>query len=154
MTLSLRAGRPGDAEAMAAIHASVAAPGWSAQDFVTWLKRGDAFAVLVCGDGEPVAFALALGAGDDADVLMVATASQMQRRGAARTALQALAQEAGQRGVRRLVLEVARTNAPALGLYRSEGFVEIGVRPGYYRQAGNLVDAIVLARPVQPAKLG
>ena len=91
MTLSLRAGRPGDAEVMAAIHASVAAPGWSAPDFATWLKRGDAFAVLVCSDGEPVAFALALGAGDDADVLMVATASQMQRRGAARTALQALA---------------------------------------------------------------
>jgi ribosomal protein S18 acetylase RimI-like enzyme len=154
MTLLLRAGRPGDAEAMAAIHASVAAPGWSMQDFETWLRRDDAFAILADSNGEPIAFALALGAGDDADILMVATASQMQRRGAARMALQALAEEAGRRGVGRLVLEVARNNAPALDLYRSEGFVEIGVRPGYYRQAGNLVDAIVLARPVQPAKLG
>jgi ribosomal-protein-alanine N-acetyltransferase len=151
MTLSFRAAHSGDAEAMAAIHASVATPGWSVQDFVGWLKRDNAFAVLAEDGGEPVAFALALGAGDDADILMIATASQMQRRGAARAALRAAGGEAARRRFARLVLEVARNNAPALGLYRSEGFVEIGVRPGYYRQAGGLVDAIVLARPTQPS---
>ena len=61
-----------------------------------------------------------------------------------------LAIEAAHRGVRRLVLEVARNNHPALALYAREGFVEIGVRSGYYRQAGGLVDAIVLARMISP----
>jgi ribosomal-protein-alanine N-acetyltransferase len=64
--------------------------------------------------------------------------------------LGALATEAAHRGVRRLVLEVARNNHPALALYAREGFVEIGVRSGYYRQAGGLVDAIVLARMILP----
>jgi ribosomal-protein-alanine N-acetyltransferase len=150
MTVSPRAAHPGDAEAMAAVHATVAAPGWSVQDFTPWLARPDVFAVLGEGEHGPAAFALALGSGDDADILMIATASQMQRQGAGRAVLRALADEAARRGVGRLVLEVARNNQPALRLYGREGFVEIGARPGYYRQVGGLVDAIVLARTVSP----
>jgi ribosomal protein S18 acetylase RimI-like enzyme len=150
MNWTLRAALAADAEAMAAIHASVAQPGWSARDFSTWLARDEAIAVLVTHDESPAAFALALIGGDDADILMIATASQMQRQGAGGATLRALSAEAARRDVRRLVLEVARNNQPALALYGREGFVEIGVRPGYYRQAGGLVDAIVLARAVSP----
>ena len=150
MSWQQRAARLDDAEAMAGIHASVAEPGWCKADFASWLARPDAFAILVEGVDGPAAFALALAAGEDADILMIATASQKHRRGAGRATLRALAREAVRRGVRRLVLEAARNNLPALGLYQGEGFVEIGVRTGYYLQATGLVDAIVLARTVLP----
>jgi ribosomal-protein-alanine N-acetyltransferase len=150
MNWTLRSAIASDADAMAAIHATVAHPGWSARDFSTWLSRSEAIAVLASGDKGLVAFALALIGGDDADILMIATASQMQRRGAGAAVLGELVVEAAHRGVRRLVLEVARNNHPALALYAREGFVEIGVRSGYYRQAGGLVDAIVLARMILP----
>ncbi len=150
MNWRVRAARPDDADAMAAIHASVAAPGWSAQDFASWLARPDAFAVVADSAGGAASFALALAAGEDADILMIATAWQMHRCGAGRATLRALAGEAARRDVGRLVLEVARNNHPARALYAAEGFVEIGVRTGYYRQADGLVDALVLAWPVSP----
>ncbi|MEP7210067.1 MAG: GNAT family N-acetyltransferase [Alphaproteobacteria bacterium] len=150
MIWPLRPARPDDAGAMATIHATVAEPGWSASDFAAWLARPDAFASLAEGESGPVAFGLSLVAGDDAEILMIATALRGQRQGAGRAILRALGEETAARGLSRLVLEVARNNLPALGLYRSEGFVEIGVRSGYYRQASGPVDALVLARPVPP----
>ena len=151
MTWRLRSARLDDAEAMAKIHASVANPSWSAHEIAGWLARSDAFAIVTEEiAGSPAAFALALKGGEDADILMIATASQMHRTGAGRATLRALIQEAGQRRVGRLVLEAARNNLPALGLYRGEGFVEIAVRTGYYRQASGRVDALVLARLVSP----
>jgi ribosomal-protein-alanine N-acetyltransferase len=151
MTWRLRPAGPDDADAMAAIHATVAEPGWSASDFATWLARPDVFGSLAEDETGPTAFGLALVAGDDAEILMIATASQVQRRGAGRAVLRALGEGTAARGLARLLLEVARNNQPARGLYGSEGFVEIGVRSGYYRQAGSPVDALVLARPALPA---
>ncbi len=83
---------------------------------------------------------------------MIASRPSIQRKGVARAVLAALDREAARRGLGRWVLEVARDNLAALGLYRSEGFVEIAVRPGYYRSTGSAsagpIDALVLARPV------
>ena len=42
-------------------------------------------------------------------------------------------------------LEVRASNAPALRLYRSEGFCEIGTRRGYYPARNGREDAVVLA---------
>lgn len=159
MTASLRAAGPADAETMAAIHGSVATRGWSAADFGTWLARPDAFAFLAVGAPGPVgvmgdaaiAFGLALVAGEEAEILMIATTPRARRHGAGRAILRALIEETGRRRLGRLILEVARNNQPALGLYRSEGFMEIGARSGYYRQAGGLVDALVLARSASSA---
>ena len=59
-----------------------------------------------------------------------------------RTLLRALIAEAVSRGARELFLEVRADNPVAEGLYRSEGFAEIGRRPRYYQPDD--VDAIVM----------
>jgi ribosomal-protein-alanine N-acetyltransferase len=50
--------------------------------------------------------------------------------------------------VRRLFLEVAVDNAPAIGLYRAFGFTEEGRRRGYYQGPNGAVDALILGRDV------
>jgi ribosomal-protein-alanine N-acetyltransferase len=40
------------------------------------------------------------------------------------------------------MLEVRRGNAPAIALYRSRGYREVGVRPRYYAEDGE--DALVM----------
>jgi ribosomal-protein-alanine N-acetyltransferase len=45
-----------------------------------------------------------------------------------------------------MFLEVAADNAPAIGLYQSAGFIQAGVRCGYYARSGGAVDALVLKR--------
>src|SRR5690606_28108692 len=108
------------------------------------------FAVIAASEREPVAFGLALTAGDDAELLTIATAPDLRRGGWGRRIFAALDAEACSRGLERWVLEVARNNLPAHSLYKSAGFVEIAVRPAYYAQPAGRVDALVMTRPVRP----
>ncbi|HEX5007429.1 MAG TPA: GNAT family N-acetyltransferase [Hyphomonadaceae bacterium] len=137
-----------DARALSGLHCASFAEGWGEADFRTWLGRAEGFAALVIREREAVAFGLALAAGDDAELLTIATAATARRAGFGRQALQMLDTEAERRGLGRWVLEVARNNGAALALYKSAGFVEIGVRKAYYRQGEGRVDGLVLSRPV------
>jgi ribosomal-protein-alanine N-acetyltransferase len=43
-------------------------------------------------------------------------------------------------------LEVRGSNRPAITLYASEGFGEVGIRRGYYPRAEGREDAVIMAR--------
>lgn len=147
MSARLRKAGISDAAALAGLHATGFLHGWPADDFAAWLGRAEAFAIIAESAEGPAAFGLACAAGEDAELLTLATAPVVRRAGLGRRVLRELDAEAVARGLTRWVLEVADSNLAGLGLYRSEGFVEIGRRSNYYRQAEGMADAIVLARP-------
>ncbi len=148
MSTGLRLADPADAAILSRLHTASFDDGWSEANFATWLGRKEAFAMLASRDREPVAFGLALVAGDDAELLAIATAPGQRRGGLGGMIFRALDAEARSRSLNRWVLEVARNNLSGLALYKSEGFMEIGVRTAYYRQKGGRADALVLSRPV------
>jgi ribosomal-protein-alanine acetyltransferase len=84
----------------------------------------------------------ALRGGSDADIQTIALDESVRGQGRGRALLRALIAEAGARGARELFLEVRADNPVAEGLYRSEGFAELGRRPRYYQPDG--VDAVVM----------
>jgi [ribosomal protein S18]-alanine N-acetyltransferase len=137
-----------DAAALSALHSASFDQGWSEDDFATWLARKEGFAMLASREREAIAFGLALEAGDDAELLTIASAPAERRAGLGLRIFCALDDAANKRSLKRWVLEVAHNNLPALALYKSAGFVEIGVRKGYYRTADGRADALMLARPV------
>jgi ribosomal-protein-alanine N-acetyltransferase len=146
--MTVRLASTGDAALLSALHSASFRDGWSEADLRTWLARPEAFATLATREREAVAFGLALAAGDDAELLTIATSPAIRRRGAGREILHALDAEAEGRGLNRWVLEVARSNLAAIGFYKSAGFVEIGVRKAYYPRGEGRDDALVLSRPV------
>ncbi|MDP3740180.1 MAG: GNAT family N-acetyltransferase [Hyphomonadaceae bacterium] len=151
--MSLRLATLTDAAELSRLHSASFEDGWSEADFRTWLSRTEGFAVVACRavssrEWEAVAFGLGLAAGDDAELLTIATDQGRRRAGLGRRIFGALDREAASRGLKRWVLEVARNNLPAIGLYKSSGFVEISVRKAYYPQGGGRVDALVLSRTV------
>lgn len=90
---------------------------------------------------------LARRAADEAEVVDICVAPALRRRGLGRALLEHAAAHMAAAGARRLVLEVAAGNVPALALYRSRGFAAVGRRPAYYRARGRPPeDAIVMAR--------
>ncbi|MDP3495557.1 MAG: GNAT family N-acetyltransferase [Hyphomonadaceae bacterium] len=147
--MSLRPGLPSDAASLSRLHTASFDDGWTTPDFETWLSRAEAFAVIG-GEGEEVAFGLALTAGADAELLTIATDPARRQGGWGRQIFHALDAEALNRDLERWVLEVARNNLPAIGLYKSAGFMEIGVRKAYYRTMDGRVDALVMSRKVGP----
>ena len=82
---------------------------------------------IVCGIG-----CLYCVAGE-AELQNLAVLPAYRRRGVAQALLDALFTEAQKRDCENIFLEVAAGNEPAQALYRKNGFVPVGKRPGFYR---------------------
>jgi [ribosomal protein S18]-alanine N-acetyltransferase len=80
--------------------------------------------------------------GHEIHITNLAVHPSFRRRGAARTLLGRVLDDARRGGVELLFLEVRPTNVEALGLYESFGFRVIGRRKGYYFDTGE--DALVM----------
>ncbi len=84
---------------------------------------------------------------DEAEILTLAVDPLVRRQGAGRLLLQAAMDDAWQRGAAAMFLEAASSNAAALALYGSAGFVQVGRRPRYYPGDD---DALVLRGLLNP----
>jgi [ribosomal protein S18]-alanine N-acetyltransferase len=108
---------------------------------------------LVADDnGVITGYAGMLAAGVQGDVLTLAVAGHRWGQGTGSALLEALLAEAARRGCTEVFLEVRTDNARAQQLYRRYGFVQIGVRRGYYQPSGT--DALVMRRELGPDSAG
>jgi ribosomal-protein-alanine N-acetyltransferase len=82
----------------------------------------------------------------EAHLLNLCVDPDWQGRGVGRRLLRRMFRVAVQRNADTLFLEVRESNAAALALYASEGFVEIGQRRGYYPAVDGREDALVYAK--------
>jgi [ribosomal protein S18]-alanine N-acetyltransferase len=98
--------------------------------------------------GEPVGFLLAWIIPGEVHVLDVAVRPDARRRGLGRALLRDVIDDARARGATSMFLEVRRSNAPALALYRGLGFYAFNVRRAYYSDGE---DAIEMALALDPA---
>lgn len=79
---------------------------------------------------------------DEAHITNIAVHPDYRRLGIGRDILLALMADASKSGIRNMTLEVRVSNDPAINLYKKLGFVEEGIRKGYY--ADNNEDAIIM----------
>ena|SRR5687768_8858018 len=80
--------------------------------------------------------------GDEVHVTNIAVHPESRRRGLGRTLLSSVLDDARQRRLRVVGLEVRPSNHEALGMYDSFGFKVVGRRKGYYYDTGE--DALVM----------
>lgn len=71
---------------------------------------------------------------ENGDITNVAVKQSSQRRGVAGKMLFYLLELAQKQGVEEVMLEVRQSNIPAISLYKKIGFVNIGVRKGFYAE--------------------
>ncbi len=142
--VSLRALRESDLNAVMAIELRGYPFPWTRGIFIDCLRAGYP-GLAMERDGLLVGYGVLSIAADEAHVLNICIAPLAQSRGLGRQLLRALVQLAADRGAQRVFLEVRPSNTPALALYHSEGFNEIGRRPRYYPAAQGREDAVVMA---------
>jgi ribosomal-protein-alanine N-acetyltransferase len=133
---------PAAADLYAALHAASFDPPWSPSEFHGLLLSLGATGFVASEDGAPCGM-IVLSTAGDAEILTLAVAPEARRRGVARALVEAAADAAREKGAPALFLEVAAENAPARALYHAAGFVQAGLRKGYYRSGA---DALVLRR--------
>lgn len=143
--MTLRLATAGDLDAIMALErASFPTDAWSESTMAAELTGEHGHYLVDEQEGRVVGYGglRALRGGSDADIQTIALSPENRGRGRGRTLLRALIAEAVSRGARELFLEVRADNPVAEGLYRSEGFAELGRRPRYYQPDD--VDAIVM----------
>jgi len=145
----LRPMREADLPAVMAIEQRAYAFPWTQGVFRDCLLANHPAWVLV-EDGHVIGYAVLSVAADEAHVLNLCTAPEVQGRGHGRRLLRALLQLARGRGAQRMFLEVRPSNGPAIALYHDEGFNEIGRRPRYYPAREGREDALVMALELLP----
>ena len=142
-----------DVDAVLAIEQTVQPYPWTRGNFSDALSGGYRCVVDEI-QNEIVSYAVLMPVLDEAELLTIGVAAGRQRQGLGRTMLAAQMRWAKTNNMRRIFLEVRVSNLPAIALYRKTGFIEIGARRGYYRNAQGCEDALVMACDLIDENLG
>jgi len=138
-----RAMSPGDLPAVATVERASYEFPWSEGIFRDCLRVGYLCRVAEL-EGEIIAYGVvAMGAGE-AHILNLCVRSDLRGRNVGRQMLLLLLERSRQAGMAAVFLEVRPSNPHAIALYQSVGFVQVGLRKGYYQAPGGREDALVL----------
>jgi len=85
---------------------------------------------------------------DEGHITNIAVRAQDRGRGIGKLLLQSMMQYASNLGAAYLTLEVRQSNAAAIALYTSHGFIAVNRRKGYYE---NGEDALLMVSQHMPA---
>lgn len=115
---------------------------WSEAEFQDLLANKHCHVTL-----DPHGFSLVRVVADEAELLTLAVHPTRQRKGLGGALLDKAVALAATHGATKMFLEVAADNTPAIRLYTSRRFAEVGNRPRYYARDNTApADALVMAR--------
>ncbi len=116
---------------------------WTRGNFIDALNSGNLCQVYEAQQ-KLVGYAVLMTVVDEMHLLNISIDSEFQRQGQGAALLDEMLNVARSLPMQRVLLEVRRSNVPALGLYRKAGFSELAVRRGYYAAANGWEDALVM----------
>ncbi|HKP77891.1 MAG TPA: ribosomal protein S18-alanine N-acetyltransferase [Phenylobacterium sp.] len=142
--MKLTPASPEDAPAMASAHAQAFDNPWDEADFEDLLEGSGVFGFVVRGE-DPAGVLVCRTAAGEAEILTVGVAAWARRQGVGQALMTAAIGVAREAGAQAMFLEVDVGNASAVALYERLGFVQAGLRKGYYdRGANGRTDALVM----------
>lgn len=115
---------------------------WGRADFEFSVKSGHDTGLVAELGGRVVGFCIIRCSSPQADVIDVAVIPEARKQGIATIMVEHLLEEGRKRGVSDFMLEVRKSNAPAIRLYENVGFKTIGIRKKYYSTP--VEDALVM----------
>ena len=134
-----------DIPEMARLDALCFSSPWSEAAFEQEIKEnGLAFYIVaeLALTGEVIGYAGLWTILEEGHITNVAVHPDHRRRHIGEALVQVLLEETGKAGIRTYTLEVRASNTGAIELYKKFGFLEVGVRKGYYED--NQEDALIM----------
>lgn len=141
--------REDDIPVVADIHSEAFTQNWDEEALARILSQSGVSGFVVhktneLGSKKNLGFVLARAAAGEAEVLTIAVREKYRGQGVARRLMKALTFRLYGDRCSSLFLEVDAANIPAVGLYKSLGFLQVGERKGYYRQSDGDGTALVM----------
>ena len=144
MELEIRRLQDADVEALSIIEQESFSMPWSAQDFRDLLSRDYCLYMVAVTDGQVVGCAGLTESFGEGNIDNVVIAGAYRSRGIGKRLLAELLQEGEKQGIEAFTLEVRVSNAAAIHVYESLGFVSEGIRPHFYERP--VEDAMIMWR--------
>jgi ribosomal-protein-alanine N-acetyltransferase len=137
---SIRAASAADGDAVARLEsAAFADASWGAKSVIDGLNRLDTktlVATTPAGDAL-VGFVMWRLVAEEAEILTIGVANDYRRKSVARALVNRVVSDCEDISIERLFLEVDQGNQAAVRLYKSLGFVRIGIRRRYYKNGAD-----------------
>lgn len=107
-------------------------PAWMEGSLLSQLENEFAYFTVAVEDGRILGFCILHIGVDEGEIFQIAVDEQARRRGVGDLLLGDALRYAKDNGMVSIFLEVRRSNAPAIGLYKKYGFTVAGYRKKYY----------------------
>ena len=115
---------------------------WTREQLEHQINGSGSLLLVACCGGEPAGYMGLDFVLDEGYVTNVCTAPAFRRRGVASALIDGVAARGRAQGLSFITLEARVSNAAARSLYAGKGFVEAGIRPGYYERPKE--DAVIM----------
>ncbi len=132
-----------DVERILAIQKDNFSDGWNGEMLLSAFKNGNFYTIELADDNAPVGLITYSISFDTADIEGVVVDKAYRQKGYGGLLLQRVLLELKEKGVERAILEVRKSNLPAIRLYSAQGFKQISVRNKYYSDGE---DAVVMIK--------
>ena len=141
-----------DLDEVVALEANVQSFPWTRGNFADALAAGYG-AWTLRRDGRVAGFCILMFAPDVAHLLVIAVARSLHRQGLGSVLLDWCEQQARERSLDGVLLEVRPSNTAAVEFYKARGYLQIGLRRGYYpAEKGGREDALVMQKRLDSPK--
>ncbi|MBQ7329497.1 MAG: ribosomal protein S18-alanine N-acetyltransferase [Oscillospiraceae bacterium] len=134
----------GDVAAIAELEKICFSDPWSENSIASEVMNPLSYWLVAEVDGEVAGYVGSQTVLDAADMMNLAVSPDYRRQGIGQALVNALVEHLQQNKVIALLLEVRVSNAPAIALYESLGFAQVGRRPKYYHNPRE--DALILRK--------
>ena len=148
MDILIRQMRESDLDSIMEIETKTFSPPWSREAFLLEITKNILAKYIVAEiNGNVVGYGGIWLIIDEGHITNIAVDEKYRGLGVGNRILEGLIQLCIDRNIKAITLEVRKSNEIAKSLYKKYGFVEHGIRPGYYLD--NNEDAIIMWKTIQ-----
>lgn len=133
-----------DSAAVAEMEQQIFSDPWSEKSVLETVQQKQSVCFAAEKAGHLLGYLLAYHAADEAEVARIAVQKEARRQGAAGKLMQALEHYCEEHKIEKLLLDVRESNEAARSFYTKNGFVEDGIRQGFYTNPSE--DAVLMSR--------
>lgn len=133
-----------DSAAVAEMEQQIFSDSWSEKSVLETVQQKQSVCFAAEKAGHLLGYLLAYHAADEAEIARIAVQKEARRQGAAGKLMQALEHYCEEHKMEKLLLDVRESNEAARSFYTKKGFVEDGIRQGFYVNPSE--DAVLMSR--------
>ena len=135
-----------DSAAVAEMEQQIFSDPWSEKSVMETVQQKQSVCFAAEKAGHLLGYLLAYHAADEAEIARIAVQKEARRQGAAGKLMQALEHYCEEHKMEKLLLDVRESNEAARSFYTKNGFVEDGIRQGFYVNPSE--DAVLMSRQI------